>query len=61
MVEEIHPGEPIQRWCRLCDPDELSDMGSFRPTGGGFSDPLMDCKACKERFRADKLIEDYMD
>ncbi len=27
---------------------------------GGFSDPLMDCKDCKERFRADKLIEDYM-
>ena len=27
---------------------------------GGFSDPLMDCKSCKERFRADKLIEDYM-
>ncbi|MCI9487968.1 MAG: glycine--tRNA ligase [Lachnospiraceae bacterium] len=26
---------------------------------GGFSDPLMDCKSCKERFRADKLIEDY--
>ncbi len=26
---------------------------------GGFSDPLMDCKACNERFRADKLIEDY--
>jgi len=26
---------------------------------GGFSDPLMDCKACKERFRADQLIEDY--
>ncbi len=25
----------------------------------GFSDPLMDCKECKERFRADKLIEDY--
>ena len=25
---------------------------------GGFSDPLMDCKQCKERFRADKLIED---
>ena len=24
---------------------------------GGFSDPLMDCKACKERFRADKLID----
>jgi len=27
---------------------------------GGFSDPLMDCKKCKARWRADKLIEDYM-
>ena len=27
---------------------------------GGFADPLMDCKECHERFRADKLIEDYM-
>ncbi len=26
---------------------------------GGFSDPLMDCKSCKTRHRADKLIEDY--
>ena len=26
---------------------------------GGFSDPLMDCKQCHERFRADKIIEDY--
>ncbi|MBO5926509.1 MAG: glycine--tRNA ligase [Clostridia bacterium] len=26
----------------------------------GFSDPLMDCKECHERFRADKLIEDYV-
>ena len=25
----------------------------------GFSDPLMDCKECHERFRADKLIEDW--
>ena len=25
----------------------------------GFSDPLMDCKECKERFRADKLIEEW--
>ncbi len=24
-----------------------------------FNDPLMDCKSCKARFRADKLIEDY--
>ncbi|WP_105614073.1 glycine--tRNA ligase [Vallitalea okinawensis] len=27
---------------------------------GGFNDPLMDCKDCKERFRADKIIEDFM-
>ena len=27
---------------------------------GGFSDPLMDCKSCRARFRADKLIEDYI-
>ncbi|MBE6606037.1 MAG: glycine--tRNA ligase [Ruminococcaceae bacterium] len=27
---------------------------------GGFSDPLMDCKSCKTRHRADKLVEDYI-
>ena len=27
---------------------------------GGFSDPLMDCKVCRSRYRADKLIEDYV-
>ncbi|APC79884.1 TPA: glycine--tRNA ligase [Clostridium botulinum] len=27
---------------------------------GGFSDPLMDCKECKARFRADKLVEEHM-
>ena len=27
---------------------------------GGFSDPLMDCKVCRARHRADKLIEDYI-
>nr|WP_298055946.1 glycine--tRNA ligase [uncultured Lachnoanaerobaculum sp.] len=26
---------------------------------GGFADPLIDCKECRSRFRADKLIEDY--
>ncbi|MBQ2285033.1 MAG: glycine--tRNA ligase [Clostridia bacterium] len=26
---------------------------------GGFSDPLIDCKECKTRHRADKLIEDF--
>ncbi len=28
---------------------------------GGFSDPLMDCKACKNRHRADKLIEETLE
>jgi glycyl-tRNA synthetase len=28
---------------------------------GGFSDPLMDCKECKTRHRADKLIEENSD
>lgn len=27
---------------------------------GGFSDPLMDCRQCKTRHRADKLIEDFV-
>lgn len=27
---------------------------------GGFNDPLIDCKECKERFRADKLIESFL-
>lgn len=27
---------------------------------GSFSDPLMDCKDCKTRYRADKLVEDDM-
>ena len=27
---------------------------------GGFADPLLDCKECNSRFRADKLIEDYI-
>ena len=26
----------------------------------GFSDPLVDCKKCKSRFRADKLIEESL-
>lgn len=26
---------------------------------GSFNDPLMDCRACKARFRADQLIEDF--
>ncbi len=26
---------------------------------GGFSDPLMDCRVCNARFRADQLVEEY--
>ena len=26
---------------------------------GGFSNPLIDCKSCGVRYRADKLIEDF--
>lgn len=26
---------------------------------GWFADPLMDCKSCKQRLRADKIIEEY--
>ena len=26
---------------------------------GGFSDPMLDCKKCGSRHRADKLIEDF--
>ncbi len=28
---------------------------------GGFSDPLLDCKKCKSRYRADNLIDDYFE
>lgn len=28
---------------------------------GSFSDPLIDCKECKTRHRADKLIESFTD
>lgn len=27
---------------------------------GGFADPLLDCKKCKTRFRADQMIEDFV-
>ena len=40
----------------------LMNTNVWRASGhvGGFSDPLMDCKECKSRFRADKLVEDKM-
>ena len=39
----------------LMNPQTWVASGHF----GGFSDPLMDCRECHERFRADKLIEDF--
>ncbi len=38
----------------------LMNSNVWRASGhvGGFSDPLLDCKECKTRHRADKLIED---
>ena len=40
----------------LMNPDTWVATGHL----ANFDDPLMHCKACKSRFRADKLIEDYM-
>ncbi len=39
----------------------LMNPGVWKASGhiGGFSDPLMDCKSCKTRHRADNLVEDY--
>ena len=39
----------------------LMNSETWKASGhlGGFADPLMDCRECKERFRADKLIEDW--
>ncbi len=40
----------------------LMNPSTWRATGhigGKFDDPLMDCKSCKSRHRADNLIEDY--
>ena len=39
----------------LMNPQTLVATGHV----GGFSDPLIDCKCCNTRYRADKLIEDF--
>ncbi|GMO14650.1 MAG: glycine--tRNA ligase [Mycoplasmoidaceae bacterium] len=40
----------------------LSNARVWKASGhlAGFSDPLLDCKDCKQRFRADKLIEEFV-
>ena len=58
MVEEIYPGESLYvgvDCAILMNPQTWVASGHL----GGFSDPLMDCKECHERFRADKIIEDF--
>ena len=39
----------------------LMNTRTWKASGhlGGFSDPLMDCRSCKARHRADNLVEDY--
>ena len=46
-MEEVRPGEPLQRGSGRRHPHEPPDLGR------------LDCKECKERFRADKLIEQW--
>ncbi|HPG42288.1 MAG TPA: glycine--tRNA ligase [Acholeplasmataceae bacterium] len=45
----------------LLDSSILMNSEVWKASGhvGGFSDPLTECKSCNNRFRADKLIEDY--
>ena len=44
------------------DADILMNPTTWVASGhvGGFSDPLIDCKECKTRHRADKMIEEWM-
>lgn len=43
------------------DSDILMNPMVWKASGhtDGFSDPLLDCKKCRTRFRADTIIEDY--
>ena len=55
MVAEIHSESPYNVGvdCTiLMNPQTWIASGHL----GSFSDPLMDCKECHERFRADKII-----
>ncbi len=40
----------------------LMNPKTWEATGhvANFSDPLMDCKQCKNRFRADKIVDEYL-
>ncbi len=58
MVEKVHSGIALNVGMDsaiLMNPQTWVASGHL----SNFDDPLMDCKACKARFRADKLIEDF--
>ena len=40
---------------RLLDPHAPAGLGGLRATSPNFSDPMVDCKKCKGRFRADHI------
>ena len=52
---QCHPNNVGIDAAILMNPDTWVASGHV----GGFSDPLIDCKACGSRHRADKLIEDF--
>ena len=54
FVQEVPENVPIDT-AILMNPKTWMASGHV----GGFSDPLMDCRICKTRYRADKLIEEW--
>ena len=57
LAEEIRAGKPLQCGAGCSHPDEPADLGDHRPCGQLLG-PAADCRACKSRHRADKLIAD---
>ncbi len=57
MDEEVRAGKPLQCRSGCRHPDEPADLGHHRPRVQ-LLDPLLDCRACKSRHRADKLISE---
>ena len=61
-----HKKGVVENSCRKAPTTRARRRHTNEPYGreagalSGFSDPLMDCKACKSRHRADNLIEDYL-
>ncbi|MGA0351618.1 MAG: glycine--tRNA ligase, partial [Acholeplasmataceae bacterium] len=53
--QKEHPGNV------LLDSGILLNSRVWKASGhvGGFSDPLTECKACNQRFRADNMIKEF--